>query len=49
MTGENSSSLAINIVMGYVLSVMVIIVSNGAIVAAQQYDFSYAGRNAGEV
>ena len=49
MTCENSSILAINIVMGYVLSVMVIIVSNGVIVAAQQYDFGNTGPNAGEV
>ena len=49
MMRENSSSLAINIFMGYVLSVMVIIVSKGVIVAAQQYDFANGGRNAGEV
>ena len=49
MTGENSSSLAINIFMWYVLSVMVILVSNGVIVAAQQYDFANAEPSVGEV
>ena len=48
MTGENSSSLAINF-MWYVLSVMVIIVSNGVIVAAQQYDFANAEPSVGKV
>ena len=49
MMAENSSNLAINVILWYVLSVLVIIVSDDVIVAAQPYDFANEGRSVGEV